>query len=472
MKNSNSPHRVIQYLRQLISAEAPGAALPSVRTLMKQLNVSPATVRTAFAQLAAEGLLDARPGRGTFSARRQAANMAGDLMWQSATLGVGRAPAAELRSLLHPAPAGSVTLNIGYPPEDLQCVRDLTVAAQRAIRQPTVWQREASNGLDPLRRWFAQEIGGVFREYEAIVCAGTQAALAAAFRSLASPGDTVALESPTYMGAIAAAKAAGLRLVPVPVDTQGVDPAVLEDILHRSQAKLFYCQPTYSNPTGIALSVERRAAVVDVVTRARAFLIEDDWARDFAFAKAPPPLATLDTCGHVIYLRSLTKTAAPSLRVGVLCARGAAFERLCSARIIEDLYVSSLLQETALQLVTSPAWSRHLRQLRAHLKERCHTLVEAIKQHWGPESVPLVPEGGLHLWVKLPFGITDLDLVAEAALAQIAITPGRDWFPAEPTGDYTRLTFAGAPPAVLQGAATKLGSCIRKLLQHPVRRVP
>lgn len=453
----------MQHLRVLIDAAAPGTALPSVRMLMKRLAVSPGTVRAAFAQLAAEGVLDARPGRGTFVALQREVETTSDLTWQSATLGATRAPSGALSNLLSVPPPGFVALSTGYLPEELQCTRELTAAAQRAIRRPGVWQRDAAMGLEPLRRWFTQENGAGFRGYEAVICSGTQAALAAAFRSLTMPGDTVALESPTYLGAIAAAQAAGLRLVPVPTDAQGVNPTVLEEILQRSKAKLFYCQPTYSNPTGAVLSEDRRAALLDVVRRAGAFLIEDDWAHDLAFDKPPPPLATLDTQGHVIYVRSLTKSASPSLRVGVLCARGAAFERLCGTRIIEDLYVSSLLQETALQLVTSPAWNRHLRQLRANLVERRDALVSAVTKYFGPSSIPLVPTGGLHLWIKLPGGISDIDLVSEAASAHIAIMPGRDSFPAEHTGEYVRLTFAGARPAVLESAVAKLGRCLARL---------
>ena len=136
------------------------------------------------------------------------------------------------------------------------------------------------------------------------------------------PGSSVLVESPTYVGALVAARAAGLRPVPVPTDSQGVRPDLLEETLSSSGARLFYCQPVFANPHGATLAGDRREAVLRIVRSAGAFLIEDDPARDLFLEKEPPPppLARQDPEGHVIYVRSLTKFVVPGLRVGVLCA--------------------------------------------------------------------------------------------------------------------------------------------------------
>src|SRR5204862_7389271 len=110
-----------------------------------------------------------------------------------------------------------------------------------------------------------------------------------AFNALAAPGAPVLIESPSYVGAIVAARGAGLRLLPVPTDRDGVRPEVLADAFARSGARLFYSQPTHANPTGASLAADRRPAVLDVVARAGALIIEDDWCRDLSFEKAPPP---------------------------------------------------------------------------------------------------------------------------------------------------------------------------------------
>jgi DNA-binding transcriptional MocR family regulator len=165
-----------------------------------------------------------------------------------------------------------------------------------------------------------------------------------------------------------------------------------------------------------------------------------------------------DSDGHVVYIRSLTKTAAPSLRVAAIAARGAAMQRLRAIRTIDDFFVSGPIQEAALQLVTAPAWTRHLRALRAALRERRDALVAALGRAFGTASIPLVPRGGLHLWLRLPDEVSDLDLAARALSAKLLVSPGRHWFPAEPTGSFLRLSFSAAPPRILERAAARLAA--------------
>jgi len=333
---------------------------------MAELRVSPVTVQQVLDSLAREGVLDARPGQGTFVASKPTKDERPcDLAWQSLALGPARATAGGLDILCLVPDDQARPLNAGYLPAALQPAALLASASTRAMRRPGVWGRMPPEGLQALRAWFAAAVPGAFGPHEVTICPGTQAANAAAFRALAAPGDPVLVESPTYVGALAAAQAAGLRAVPVPTDKEGVRPDLLAEAFGRTGARVFYCQPTYANPTGAVLAADRRAAVLSATAQAGAFLIEDDWARDFALdGEAPPPLAPEDPDGHVVYVRSLTKCAAPGLRVGAICARGAALQRLRAARLVDDFFVPGLLQETALQLVTAASWPRHLRMLR------------------------------------------------------------------------------------------------------------
>ena len=471
MKTDNSVHSVTQHLRGLASSQQPGSRLPSVRALMRDLRVSPVTVQHALDRLSREGVLEARPGDGTFVAGHATAlspaapARPADLAWQSVALGAARPSLAALGSLCLVPPDGTRALNAGYLPEELQAGPLLAVAATRAMRRPGVWSRMPVEGLPALRGWFAEETGGAYQPHEVTICPGTQAANAAAFRALAAPGDPVLVESPTYLGAIAAAQAAGLRLVPVPTDAQGVRPDLLAEAFRRTGARLFYCQPNHANPTGSVLSAERRTAVLAAVSDAGAFLIEDDWARDFHLDgdQPLPPLAAADRDGHVIYVRSLTKCASPGLRIGAICARGPALERLRAARLVDDFFVPGVLQETALQLVTAPAWQRHLRGLRSALRERRDGLVSALRRHLGPDCLPHVPAGGLHLWVRLPDGGNDLDIEQRAAARLILVSAGRHWYPAEAPAPCLRLSFAAAGPDWIEACIVELAQLIRDL---------
>ena len=293
-----------------------------------------------------------------------------------------------LAELLATPPGGALALSSGYLDPRLQPTAAMAAALARAGRRPGAWERGPVEGVAALRAWFAREAGGRFGAHDVVICPGGQAALVTAVRALAPPGGSVVVESPTYRGALAAVRAAGLTPVPVPSDADGVRPEMLADALERTGARVAYLQPLHANPHGADLSAERRAAVMEVAARSGAFLIEDDWARDLTIdGPAPPPLAADDPDGHVVYVRSLSKGASPGLRVAAVAARGPAGVRLRSARIVEDLFVSAPLQLAALELVSSPGWRRHLKALRAGLRERRDALAGALSEHFGAGAV-------------------------------------------------------------------------------------
>ena len=224
-----------------------------------------------MARLADEGVLEARPGHGTFLAARPAEPPpAADFAWQGIALGAGRITADDVAALLAGAPAGAINLAGGYPAEDLQAVDLVSRALARAARRPGVWGRMPLEGIDGLRTWFARQLGPAVTAREVVVCPGSQAAIATAFHALTEPGSPVLVESPSYVGALVAARAAGLRLVPVPTDADGVVPELLARAFETSGARVFYTQPLHANPSGATLAAGRRRQVLDIVARHRA----------------------------------------------------------------------------------------------------------------------------------------------------------------------------------------------------------
>ncbi|MEU7973439.1 PLP-dependent aminotransferase family protein [Micromonospora sp. NPDC049089] len=457
MENGNAAQRVIQDLRTLAAVAGPGARLPSVRELTARHQASPVTVAEAIRQLAAEGLIEARPGRGTFVATAPDEPGVPDLSWQTVALGPRRFGQDEMQALLALTPAGTIPLSGGYLDADLQPAAALGAALTRAARQPASWQRGPVEGRADLRAWFAREAGAGLHAEDMVICPGGQAALSSALRALTAPGDALLVESPTYLGALAAARAAGLRVVPVPADADGVRPDQLAAAFARTDARLFYCQPLYANPHGATLAEHRRAQVAAVVREAGAFLIEDDYARDLTIDDpAPPPLASDDPDGHVIYLRSLTKSTAPGLRVAAIGARGAAGARLRAARLLDDFFVAGPLQQAAIDFVTSPSWSRHHRALRTALRIRRDALLTALRRHLPGIAPPSIPRGGMHLWVRLAAGTDEAALVAAAAAEGVAVFPGRPWYAADPPAPHLRLTYAAAAPELMDEAVRRL----------------
>lgn len=461
MNDGNAAGRVVQDLRALAAGARPGTRLPSIRELSVRHRASPVTVTDAVRQLVSLGLVEARPGRGTFVAARPDDRRAPELSWQTVALGPRPPGEDDMRALLALPPAGAIALSGGYLDPDLQPAAALGTALARSARQPASWQRGPAEGREDLRAWFARETGTGLRADDMVVCPGGQAALSTALRALATPGDVLLVESPTYLGALAAARAAGLRVVPVPADADGVLPDQLADAFARTAARLFYCQPLHANPTGASLAAHRRAAVARAVRESGAFLVEDDYARDLTLDGEPlPPLAADDPDGHVVHVRSLTKATAPGLRIAAMGARGPAGARLRSARLLDDLFVAGPVQQAALEFVTSPAWTRHRRGLRTALRARREALLAALRRH-RPDLVPAaVPRGGLHLWVRLPDGTDDVALAAAALAEGVVVSPGRPWYPAEPPAPHLRLTYAAAPPDLMDDAVRRLARAL------------
>lgn len=445
-----------------MSVSQAGTRLPSVRELTARHHASPVTVAEAVRRLVVQGLVETRSGKGTFVAAAPGERAVTDLSWQTVALGPRPAGEEELQALLALPPSGAISLSSGYLDPDLQPAAALGAALARAARQPASWQRGPAQGREDLRAWFARESGARLRADDIVICPGGQAALSTALRALSTAGDTLLVESPTYLGALATARAAGLRVVPVPTDADGVRPDQLAAAFARTGARLFYCQPLHANPTGATLAAYRRTEVAEAVRAAGAFLIEDDYARDLTIDGEPaPPLAADDPDGHVVHVRSLTKSTAPGLRIAAIGARGPAGARLRSARLLDDLYVAGPLQQATLEFVTSPAWSRHRRALRTALRARREALVRALHRYLPGLGQQPVPRGGLHLWVRLPEGTDDVALAAAAAGEGVVVFPGRPWYAAEPPAPNLRLTYAAAAPDLMAEAVRRLARTLR-----------
>lgn len=401
--------------------------------------------------------------------RRAGTGSPADFSWQTVTLAERSIDTAGLSPLADPPHTeGVISLATGYLHASLMPAPALRSALARAARLPDAWERPPAAGLHGLRSWFAQAAGGTCDAQDVLVTSGGQGALLATFRAVAPPGAPLLVESPTYPGALAAARAAGVRPVPVPVDTGGVIPGHLAEAFARTGAQAFYCQPVYSNPAGTVLAADRRGEVLGAAAAAGAFVIEDDFSRWLPHGRPPPaPLLTDDTDGRVIYITSLTKVASPSLRIGAVIARGPVASRLQALRAVDDPFVSGPLQDAALDLVSRPVWQRHLKDLSRALGRRAAVLSGAVGRHL-PAAGLLTPEGGMHLWVRLPRQLDDGEIADAARRHGVTVMLGRPFFPAEAPGPYLRLTFSAAPAeADLEAGVRRLAAAAPALARCP-----
>ena len=458
-------------LEQEIALLPDGARVATHRELVQRFAASGTTVSAALAILAQRGLVASRPGAGTYRTAAHPVVHAGDTSWQESALDTASAESSSfgtLRDFKAPALMGTlsmsgpdvVDLNGGYLHPALQPLATLATALSRAAKHAEAWDRPPAGGVPELRDWFATDIGGGLGRHDILVCGAGQSALATALRALAQPGDPVILESPTYPGTIAAAHAAGLRTVPVPLDADGLCSDHLDQALARTRARVIVVQPLFQNPTGASLSAARQDEIRAIARRHRAFVIEDDFARHLAHADAlptPPPMISNDPDGMVVHIRSLTKVTSPNLRVGAIAGRGPVLARLRSAHIIDTLFVPSPLQLTALEVVTATGWRRTLKELSIALAHRRKLATDAVSATFGDHAVALRPRGGYHLWVSLPAHLDEHQLVAAALAKGVAITPGSNYYATDSSAAHVRLSYVAAP------SASDIDNAIRRL---------
>lgn len=452
-----------------------GTRLPSQRELVRRCKVSASTVAQAIALLAQEGLVESRPGDGAYRSAPPVAASIQDSLWQREALDpattdtssgriVRRFDSTALDGTLGQFGGDVVDLNGGYLHPSLAPTSLLRTALSRVSRREEAWERPPAAGIPALRDWFAREIAPGLARSDILVVPGGQAALATALRALACPGEPIIVEAPTYPGTLAAAAAAALRVIPLPLDDFGMVPEALGEALARTGARVVVVQPLFQNPTGTTMTVERRRRIRAVAREHGAFVVEDDFARYLAHtgSRAEPPMIAEDESGTVVHIRSLTKPTSPNLRIAALASRGPVTARLREAATADSLIVPALLQHTALDVVTSSGWKRARRELGDLLAQRRRLvlqLLSAAGSRIDVEGTSLGSAGGYHLWVRVP-PLDDSVSVDQAALAAgVAVTPGGNYHPSGHTeASHVRLSCAAAP----NGAELERG--VRRLI--------
>ncbi|MDY0910443.1 PLP-dependent aminotransferase family protein [Microbacterium sp. CFBP9034] len=465
---NDSTDRIVDELRRWIAVSPPGARVPSNRELTARHGASPVTVQKAMRALTSLGLVESRPGVGTF-VRAARTPRPVDYGWQTAALGAPPSRLTALPSAQRTPSPDAIALHTGYPDRELLPERLVRAAIARAARTDAATTRSPVAGLPDLQAWFASELADAApagitppSARDVLILAGSQSGLSSIFRALVGPGQPLLIESPTYWGAILAAAQANVTLVPVASGVDGPDLEDVERAFELTGARAFYVQPTYANPTGAQWTVQRGRDVLEIARRHGAYLVEDDWAHDLSIDTQPTPIAAHDDDGHVIYLRSLTKSVSPALRVAAATARGPARDRILADRAAESMYVSGLLQAAALDVVTQPAWRTHLRTVKPLLRARRDLLIASLRDHAPAAHLDLIPAGGLNLWLRLPDG-TDVERLVRACESRgVIVADGTEWFPAEASAPHIRVNYSGPSPDRYPEAARVIGEEVER----------
>jgi GntR family transcriptional regulator/MocR family aminotransferase len=419
---------------------AGGTRLPSTRDLATQLGVSRKTTLDVFERLLSEGYLSARAGSGTFVAdglerlpvERSAQARAAESS-RERTLAKANAAAARAQPLWEQMPESLPLPRPSVPsPQDF-----VGGATDKALFPFDVWRRCVNHALRTQARGPGtyhdaageQELRLAISRYlafnravasnweDVIVTQGAQHALDLMARITLRPGEIAALEDPGYPPALACFKATGARVVPVPVDNEGLIVSKLPD-----KARLVYVTPSHQFPLGMPMSLERRVELLEWAQKRGAVIIEDDYDCEYRFEGRPmEPLKSLDRAGLVAYVGTFSKTIFPELRVGYVVPPASLHGPLVKARQIADWHGCTLTQTALASFMLNGDFAKHLRRMHKIYAARRAMLLDHLHGDLAPWFEPIVPTAGIHMAARLRAPLTEQAVVNAAHEASIGL---------------------------------------------------
>jgi len=458
----------------------PGMRLPSTRVLAAEMGVSRRTVVDAFLQLYAEGYVDGRIGAGTYVAAtipdtagfsaagplqdltefdRQALSQRFREQWSYSSAALSHRLSVETESgaFVFGLPA------MDHFPIDLWA-RMTGKAAHALPGLGSGYQNPA--GYGPLREAVASYLStarGVRCSADRIIIVnGSQQAISLVAHILLNPGDAVWMEEPGYFGAKGALLGAGAKLVPVPVDGEGIDVAAGR--LRCPDARMAFVTPSHQMPLGVTMSLPRRVALLEWAAQTKAWVIEDDYDSEYRYASRPlAALQGLDRHNRVIYVGTFSKVLFPSLRLGYIAVPEALMNAIIPARIFLDAY-SPLLEQVALaEFMEGGHFERHIRRMRALYLERQGVLVDSARRDLQGLLEVSEAEGGMHLAGWLPEGVSDERAAKAAALAGVRTLP-LSYSCLEPLKrSALMLGYAAVPPSEIVEGVRRLRNVLISL---------
>jgi GntR family transcriptional regulator / MocR family aminotransferase len=443
-----------------------GQQIPSTRALAEDLGISRIPVLDAYSQLLAEGYIESRSGAGTFvksslsdqflSARPTRARVGNDPPPGAISRLSGLLPLEGTQWF-----RGSGAFSVGQIACDhfpFRVWSDLVTYHARRVHASSM------NYSDPMgSEEFREVIAAYLRTARAVRCEasqimvvnGSQHALDLSARVLLDPESPVWIEEPGYEFLRHALTLSGCRLVPVPVDGEGLDVAA--GIRLCPNARVAYVTPSHQYPLGATMSAARRLQLLEWARRQGAWIVEDDYDSEYRYESMPvASMQGLDSGSRVIYIGTFSKTLFPALRLGYIVIPPALVGRFLAVRQANDLSPSHLYQAALADFMSGGHFTRHIRKTRQLYMERRNALAQALWKEFGSEIEILGAEAGMHLVITLPPGLSDQKISAGAARENLWLWP---------------LSAAYAGKDIRQGFILGFGSTKEDEMIHKVRRL-
>jgi len=485
-------------IRQLILSNElpPGFRLPPERKLAASLGVNRTTIVNAYHELEADDLIRPHVGKGTIvnspppyehsSVDRLVIDDNAELLrspvqpmaWQNFyTSQSERMYNPVLASILDEiGEEDQISFALGSPAGEYYPLEQFRKISQK-VMQPGNWQAfeyGPTIGHYPLRKYLADWLGhrGIRTQAQNVmILSGSQQGLDLLTKVFLEPGDYVVMEEPSFMGAIGVFKAAGARILTVPMDQEGIRTDLLEQLLSRHRPKFIYTLPTFQNPTGTKMSLSRRHELLKLAYQYHIPIVEDDPYSELYYENQPSPsLKSLDEHGHVIYLGTFSKILFPGLRLGWCVAPPPVLEQLSLAKQHVDLHTSTTAQWVMTEFCNQGLLDEHLPIVRNQYMRQRNAMVNALTEFAPQDLSWTVPEGGYYLWCELPPGMKAATLLTKAAEKKVTFVPGNAFYVNSGGKDRIRLCFSRHSETTILEGISRLCEAILEMLNQPNSR--
>ncbi len=354
---------------------------------------------------------------------------------------------------------GIISFAGGFPDSTLFDVDGIAQAVNQALQDEpgAALQYGATEGHNPLREQLATFMAGKGVSVAPdgmIVTTGSQQGLDLLGKTMISPGDKVIVEGPTFLATIQCFRLYGADIISAPIDADGVQTDALEKLMAEHKPKFVYLIPTFGNPSGALLSLERRKKILELAVKYQTLVVEDDPYGDLYFDAAPPPsllALSADVPGSrelLAYCGSLSKVLSPGLRVGWMVGPAELLAKATMCKQFSDAHTSTFAQATAAQYLKAGRMPATLAKVRSVYAERASAMGAALKRELSDAIAFTQPQGGLFFWARLTGAqgkIKDAGEFAKRAIAEgVAFVPGAPFFARDPDASALRLSFATA----------------------------
>jgi len=363
---------------------------------------------------------------------------------------------------------GVVSFAGGLPAPDLFDRAGLQAAFTAVLAEDSgarALQYSTTEGDPVLRGLVAQRLterGLQTAADDLLITSGSQQALTLVAAVLLQPGDRVLVEEPSYLAALQCFALAGAQAIPVPCDDGGLDPEALDALIAEHRPALLYTVPTFHNPTGRTLSLERRVALAEVAERTGVWIVEDDPYGELRYSgETLPAVASLPPAqGRTLAISTLSKIAAPGLRIGWVRAPRELLRSLTIAKQAADLHSSTVDQAAAARWLATADLAAHIKRLRAEYGARRDALLAGLGAALPPGSTHNHPDGGMFVWARLPDGWDAGALLARALDRDVAYVPGAPFFSGPPDPATLRLSFTAHRPEEIAVGLERLAGAL------------